>query len=122
MASKGYSRCGPDAAIELSITRSSGKRMLAPMSLDGLARIVGAGAHSPRNSFGTVASRDDEYRPEEDFEIQQERPVTYVAEVQPHHLVKSRSAATLDLPKAGHSGPYFLQPSHVPRLVLLGLI
>src|SRR3712207_3001270 len=62
----------------------------------------------------TLAAQDGAQGSEYDLHIERERPVLYVVEIQPHHLLKGEVGATAYLPVAGHprDGPK-------PPLVLL---
>src|SRR5919205_4157781 len=55
-------------------------------------------------SVRAFAAQDRAQGAEYDLDVEGERPVLYVVEVQPHHLFEGEVAAAADLPVAGHAG------------------
>src|SRR2546425_6908597 len=57
------------------------------------------GRGQSKRSVSTLAGEDCARRVQQYLDVQPKRPVLHILEIQPHHIVKCRSTAALDLPQ-----------------------
>src|SRR5215216_2489749 len=68
-----------------------------------------------------AAARYDGWHSTQEYaQVQAERPVLDIGQIEDHHFLEIQTASTADLPEAGHARRH-LQPFQVPRLVLFHL-
>src|SRR5947209_7848208 len=86
----------------------SSRAPTAMTSVDALVRAVG-GKHCSRSL-------------QKDLDIQPERPLLRISEIEAHHIVEGELASPVDLPETSDSGLHFQQAPAVPDVVGLELI
>src|SRR5262245_65862986 len=85
-------------------------------------RYSGTSTISPLPSASAPAGDDGGRRLADDHEISSQRARLRIAQIQPHHLVERRAAASGDLPQSGESRPGVDDPPPVPALILRVLV
>src|SRR5436190_4459288 len=72
-------------------------------------------------SVGSLAGQDRRNGTQQDAQVEPERAVLDVLEIEPHPLAEAQGTAPADLPQAGDAGLH-VEPAQLPGLVLLDFL
>src|SRR5947209_694369 len=97
------------------------------MSFPILGMLAVCGGEEVRFECGTclispVAREYSSRRNQENLEVQPQRPILGVVQIQADHIVEAGPAAAADLPQAGDARLHLQNPAPVPQVVSLKLV